>query len=470
MQIQDPAGDNYVAVRSSDPNVRFEKTHVAMGGLQGGRDGALPMPAYRVSAGVLEQGGAVTFIYGDRSGGGKGWRLQSMANDDVLLPVFVDIDGSRRPMALNWPSFRVIGEGVRSVKGFAPSIVEPGEKFALAVRSEDRLYNRAGGPIPAYEVTLNGRPFRKLAAGGPAVNVLDGLAIDAEGVYRFAFRSPDGAVSGSSNPVWVRRNRRIAFTGGRRTRTPAWPRGRARSKAPTVTPARTPASIFWGFPSTTNIWTTRSGAICKTRCGATAKRESSLPSRRTSGPCGVRWGDTTTFFYRTPGRERVPIQRATNLSGLYQGLRALFEPDDVLIIPHAHNAGDWRRNDPDLERLVEIMSMHGTFEWFGNYYLQRGHRIGFIAASDDHRSRPGYSGTLRRAALAQFGGLAAVMAPAKTADDIFDGLRARKNVRGNLRRPHRHGPRAQRRRHGPAYSLCRQTPPPRPYYGHGADR
>ena len=426
LQIQDPAGDNYVAVRSSDPNVRFEKTHVAMGGLQGGRDGALPMPAYRVSAGVLEQGGAVTFIYGDRSGGGKGWRLQSPANDDVLLPVFVDIDGSRRPMALNWPSFRVIGEGVRSVKGFAPSIVEPGEKFALAVRSEDRLYNRAGGRIPAYEVTLNGRPFRKLAAGGPAVNVLDGLAIDAEGVYRFAFRSPDGAVSGSSNPVWVRRNppHRI-YWGETHTHT-----GMAEGQGTvegSYRYAREDARLdFLGLSEHDKYMDDAEWRDMQDAVRRYGKEGEFIAFPAYEWTVRRPLGGHHNVFYRTPGRERVPIQRATNLSGLYQGLRALFEPDDVLIIPHAHNAGDWRRNDPDLERLVEIMSMHGTFEWFGNYYLQRGHRIGFIAASDDHRSRPGYSGTLRRAALAQFGGLAAVMAPAKTADDIFDGLRARK--------------------------------------------
>ena len=206
LQIKDSTGDNYVSIRSSNASVRFERTHVEMGGLQGGRDSAASIPAYSIVEGSLGKGDSVTFTYGDRSGGGKGWQLQSMGNDDVLLPIFVDLDGSRRPLSLNWPAFRVVGAEVTAVKGFAPSVVEPGEKFTLAVRSEDRLYNRATGSIPAYEVTLNGRPFRTLAAGSDAVNVLEDLSIPDEGVYRFEFRSSDGNVTGSSNPIWVHRD------------------------------------------------------------------------------------------------------------------------------------------------------------------------------------------------------------------------------------------------------------------------
>ena len=93
----------------------------------------------------------------------------------------------------------------------------------------------------------------------------------------------------------------------------------------------------------------------------------------------------------------------------------------MLVIPHAHQPGDWTNSDPDLERLVEIQSGHGTFDWFGNKYLQNGFEVGFIGASDNHNGHPGYSGIGNR----QLGGLAAVIASENSADAIFTALRDR---------------------------------------------
>ena len=59
----------------------------------------------------------------------------------------------------------------------------------------------------------------------------------------------------------------------------------------------------------------------------------------------------------------------------------------MVVIPHAHNPGDFRQSHPGLEPLVEMMSMHGTFEWFMQEYLSRGHQVGVVAASDDHQRR-----------------------------------------------------------------------------------
>lgn len=53
------------------------------------------------------------------------------------------------------------------------------------------------------------------------------------------------------------------------------------------------------------------------------------------------------------------------MTDLFKVLKELNSTGDVLVIPHAHQAGDWRRADKDLVAGVEIASQHGSFEWFG---------------------------------------------------------------------------------------------------------
>ncbi len=89
---------------------------------------------------------------------------------------------------------------------FVPSIVGTGEPFNLSVRSEDDLTNRATGPIPEYQVFLNGKPYSRIPEGNEPITVLRIATIDEPGVYRFSFRSSDGKVIGMSNPVWVRKD------------------------------------------------------------------------------------------------------------------------------------------------------------------------------------------------------------------------------------------------------------------------
>jgi hypothetical protein len=134
-------------------------------------------------------------------------------------------------------------------------------------------------------------------------------------------------------------------------------------------------------------------------------------------------GGHHNVFFRTPDRNRVPVQLFPTLPDLYRGLREQVKPEDVLIIPHAHQAADWTQNDAQLEKVVEIYSMHGSFDWFGNMYLKNGFEVGFVAASDDHRARPGYAHGYPTASLAQRGGLAGVIAPELTSEAIFGSLR-----------------------------------------------
>lgn len=425
MQADDPAAPNYVSIKCSNPAASFEKMRIPFAGMHGGFRGTLPVPAFRLRGTALKPGDTVTITYGDKAGGSPGIRMQSYAVNHLLYPVYVDLEAKGQYLTLAWPSFAVGGKAAEMARVIAPSIVKPGEAFEIAVRTEDRLWNRASSGIPAYEIRAGGRTVASIPASREAVTVVGNLKLDTEGVHRFEAVSADGKIRAVSNPVWVEADpqRRIywgethAHTGmaeGQGTIEDFYRYGREDARLD-----------FLGL-SEHDIWLDDQ----EWKNMRSAVERYTEPGRFIAF-LGYEWtsnrpnGGHHNVFFRTPQGRPAPVQQNYVLSRLYQGLRAANKPSDVLVIPHAHQAGDWRRSDPDLERLVEIMSMHGTFEWFGNYYLRNGYEVGFLAASDDHRTRPGLSGTMAQGPLVQMGGLVGVMAPEKTAPGIFDALRAR---------------------------------------------
>ena len=52
-------------------------------------------------------------------------------------------------------------------------------------------------------MSLYGEPRGELPSDGGAVALLEGVVLDEPGIYRFAFTSKDGTISGTSNPIRV---------------------------------------------------------------------------------------------------------------------------------------------------------------------------------------------------------------------------------------------------------------------------
>lgn len=427
LQNTDPAGANYISITSSNRDARFELDEAPIWGPYGGFRGAQPFPAFRVRGAALRAGDTVTLTFGDRSGGGPGFRVPEYSNDAIALPLHVD-PGDGHLYELPLPTFAVVGGPATGVHGFAPSIVATGETFHVSVRSEDDYYDRATSEIPAYEVLLDGEPVAHLEAG-EALHDLS-WKLDEEGVHRFSFRSEDGRITGTANPVWAQREPAARIYWGETHGHCGFAEGQGTPEG-YFRFARDDARLDFVTLSEHDIWMT--DGIWK-KLNEVA-REFHDESRLLVFP-GYEWssprarGGHHNVFFRHPGVSRVPVQRAPDLTELYRALRVDHDPKDVLIIPHAHQAGDWRLSDLDMESLIEIMSSHGTFEWFGQRYLESGYRLGFVGASDDHLGHPGYApghpaNPRRRSNIFQFGGLAGAWAPRHSTDAVFDALKAR---------------------------------------------
>jgi hypothetical protein len=101
-------------------------------------------------------------------------------------------------------------------------------------------------------------------------------------------------------------------------------------------------------------------------------------------------------------------------------------PEKHLLIPHV---GGRRCNlawhHPKLERLLEIGSAWGLFEWLLRDAVKRGWKLGVCANSDEHRGRCG-GGVPGTAVFGTKGGLTGVLAENLDIKNVAEALRARR--------------------------------------------
>lgn len=138
-------------------------------------------------------------------------------------------------------------------------------------------------------------------------------------------------------------------------------------------------------------------------------------------------------------------------------LLAKLQGQKALVIPHhtSWSGTDWDAHDPELQRVVEICSTHGRFEYAGNLpmgyrrdhihpdkfvqdALRRGYRLGFVGGSDSHGLRWHATEPEGRDSLVPAGtrvgwtedayrsGMTVVLAPELTREALYDGLYQRR--------------------------------------------
>jgi hypothetical protein len=420
-QAADPTQANFISINSSNPRVSFVATTTPRAGMHGGFRSTRPTLVFKVASGTLQKGDTVTLTYGDTSAGNPGLTMPSFSSDRMPLPLYVAFADGGYYFSLPIQPIKIVGAMVHGVAGFAPSIVKPGETFTLSIRAQDRFYNRATGAIPDWQVLKNGEPWRQVAAT-EAITLTD-VSISEPGTYHLTISSRDGRIIGQVNPILVTAAERDRIFWGDTHGHSGFAEGIGTPER-FMEWARDDARLDYVTHSEHDIWLDDAEWEILRQNVRSFTEEGKFAAY-----LGYEWTVDTTrgghhnVLFRTPdNRERIGAHFYPTLSKLYQGLRNNADPADVVVIPHAHQAGDYRQSDPQLEPLIEIMSQHGSFEWFGRLYLQHGHRVGFTAASDNHLSQPGYSAPLG-GSLSQRGGLGAILAPNGSTDAIFDGMK-----------------------------------------------
>jgi len=424
-QAIDPGAPGYISVEVNDDDAVFEPYTIMASGPHGGFRGPQVALAFKLVEGTLDKGSSVTITYGDKSFGSPGLRMPTFQSERMPFPLYIDLDGSEEWRPLDITRFVFVGGIATRVHGFGPSVIRSGEVFEFSVRAEDQYYNRASGEIPVFEILLNGEIVARTPQGSDAIAVVD-LRIEKPGVYWVSLRSLDGKIIGKGNPILVEENPKERIYWGDTHAHSGYSEGIGTVEQ-FMEYARNDARLDFVTHSEHDIWLD-AGEWEEIR---KATNQFNEPEKFITY-LGWEWTRHTRFggHHNVLLREiedQVPVSSLAFpvLSSLYSELHARYEADDVLVIPHAHNPGDYRQSDPQLESLIEVMSQHGNFQWFMEQYLGHGQQVGVIAASDDHLSRPGYSPT-HRDSLAQWGGLGAVMAAELSRDSIFDAMKGRR--------------------------------------------
>lgn len=399
---------------------------------------------------TLADGEQIKVVYGDQRFGGPGGFIQPFPQDRWTDPrnhlaIHSDTDGDGSYAELppeNRYGLRILAQPASFFHMAAPSIIRPGEDFALAIVAFDQYRNGANPPFRG-EIRLTAPDGVRVPASanmgrsdGNHVRV-EGLRIDRPGVY--TVRASGGEVTGESNPIvcvreapdfrlyWGDIHVHTAMSDGLLTADECYVHGRDLSALDFA------AKTDHAESTTPEKW-----------------EETVAAAERYNDPgrfvalCGYEW--TSSFGHRnvyTPDPD-MPYYgsgdpRADTLPKFFSRLRD--HGVETIAIPHALlSAMKWDDYDPAVSMLMEIYSMWGGGELRNNSLWDKGQpgmsareilatgaKMGFIGSSDTHDGRPGRTNALSRFTnLNHRGGLAAVRAEELTRRSLFDALKARR--------------------------------------------
>jgi hypothetical protein len=403
----------------------------------------------RVDSGTLNPGDTVTIHYGDRSGGGRGVRVQpsqepgfafrvyvSPAPNDPILPLADDL------------VLPIVGGLVERLSLIAPATASPGATMRVLVRAEDRFGNQAVDYSGTLVLTTDdGRELSRHAVGAEQRGILwlEVEPFSAEGVIRFRVED-EGRRSSRSNPIRVTDDpaRRVLFGDTHGHSVLSDGRG---SPEEYYAYARDVAALDFcvltdhDFMLSDEVW---DDIQAVTESFNAPGRFATIHAFEWSGMTEV-GGDHNVYFrsdrtaitrcrsyydYRNQQSYHGREPQTNHVEDLYAFLLNRFEEGEVMVIPHfGGRPANPVWHEPRLERMIEIYSDHRRSHDWAYQFVDRGHRLGILASSDNHTGRPGY-GFLQNPLLAGNGfevgtALAAIYAPEIERGAIFDALFAR---------------------------------------------
>lgn len=442
-QFDDPKGFGYTTVTTSgDATLHYKKSvH------QRPFHNCLEI---KVRDGNLHEGDVVKVVFGDRSEGSPGIRVQTFVESKHEYKVFVDpLNVGRYEEIEDSPYMSVKSGPIGEVQVVVPSKIDVGESFEVLVRTLDEW----GNPCSDFEGAIDLELYESIAdikmprsiimtkEDKGYVRIPD-VSIETAGTYHIkgTYKAHDmscmsnGFICGEKGPYnlyWGDAHGQTSLTIG------------TGSLDEYFSFAKGPAGIdFTG-------WQGNDFEVSEEKWQSVKEKTKAYhePGKFVTF-LGYEWsgnfpgGGDHNVYYLGDDEDFYPhcnwtsyIDGESNHNNRYP-LTELWSEfkgrQDVMVIPHiGGRPGNLDYHNPEFTPVIEIHSHHGTFEWFARDAMERGLKVGFIATSDDHTCRPGLSYPLQNvkqmaAAFDVANGFTAVYAKDLTRQGIWEAIMSRR--------------------------------------------
>ncbi len=401
----------------------------------------------RIQDGALKEGDKIILIFGDKSVGCPGSRIQTFREKKHMFKILVDPFGTGRYLELEQsPILEIIGGKADKFEIITPSIVEAHTEFPILLRFLDLFGNPTETQTEVIYLSSTDKEASlpkeyHFRTKNWAVKRLKGIILRTSGIHQILAKTASGFTA-ISNPILCAE------------KSPDhqlfW--GDLHGQTEITIGTGTVEEYFKYARDVAGIdFTSWQGNDFQIE-GEEWREDVCVQTKHFNSPnkfitfLGYEWsgittggGDHNIYFlhdnqqlYRSDhwliedktdiNTDRYPI---SELWKTFKGRK------DVIAIPHiGGRPANLDFFDPGLIPVIEIYSQHGLFEWFAEEALERGLEVGFIAGSDDHTGRPGLSSPSKAVAVgAPFpvkGGLTGIFAKDLTRESIWEALQNRR--------------------------------------------